>query len=88
MSYKLEKIEKIQNNFALLYLLKKSREKKYVDVILSLKRSLQAPRKPNETMNPIVGLGHGIYELRYKRTKKSFQNKFEVFLAKKRRRHT
>ena len=38
---------------------KKSRPKKF-DVILNLKRSLHKPRKSNETMNPIFGLGHEI----------------------------
>ena len=41
----------------------KNSEKKF-DIAFSLKRSLHKPRKTNETMNPIFGLGHEIYELK------------------------
>ena len=33
-------------------------------ITFSLKRSLHKPPKINETMNPIFGLGHEIYELK------------------------
>ena len=63
---------KIQKKFSLLYLLKKNPERKNFDITFSLKRSPHKPRKINETMNPIFGLGHEIYELKLKRTKKFF----------------
>ena len=62
--YKLEKKEKIQKIFLLLYLLKKIQSKKRFDFTFSLKRSLHKSRKINATMNPIFGLGHEIYELK------------------------
>ena len=65
-------MEKFRKNFSLLYLLKKNPERKKFDITFSLKRSLHKPRKTNETMNPIFGLGHEIYELKLKRTKKFF----------------
>ena len=68
ISYKLEKNGK--NSF--IYLLKKIQSEKNFDITFSLKRSLHKPRKFNETMNPIFGLGHEIYELKLKRTKKFF----------------
>ena len=73
ISYQLEKNEKkIGKNFSLLYLLKKIQSEKNFDITFNLKRSLHKPRKINETMNPIFGLGHEIYELKLKRTKKFF----------------
>ena len=61
---------------------KKSEAKKKFDITFSLKRSLHKPRKINETMNPIVGLGHEIYELKLKRTKKFFRKKLKFFWQK------
>ena len=64
ISYKLEKMEKIQKFFLLVYLLKKIQSEKKFDISFSLKRSLHKLRKFNETMNAIFGLGHEIYELK------------------------
>ena len=41
----------------------KNSEKNF-DITFSLKRSLHKPRKIKETMNPIIGLGHEIDELK------------------------
>ena len=71
ISYKLEKMEKIQKFFLLIYLLKKTRAKKF-DITFSLKRSLHKLCKINETMNPIFGLGHEIYELKKKKNQEFF----------------
>ena len=81
ISYKLEKNGKIQKNL-LLYLREKIQSEKKFDITFSLKRSLHKPRKINETMNPIVGLGHEIYELKLKRTKKFFRKKLKFFWQK------
>ena len=67
-----KKMEKFGKKFSLLYLLKKNPERKNFDITFSLKRSPHKPRKINATMNPIFGLGHEIYELKLKRTKKFF----------------
>ena len=56
-------MEKFQKNF-FINLLKKSRAKQNFDITFSLKRSLQRLRKINETMNPMFGLGHEIFELK------------------------
>ena len=71
-SYKLEKNGKIQKKFFITLFAKKIQREKKFDITFSLKRSLHKPRKTNETMNPIFGLGHEIYELKLKRTKKFF----------------
>ena len=64
ISYELEKngknAEKIFNN---LFAKKIQSETKF-DFDFILKRSLHRPRKINETMNAIFGLGHEIYELK------------------------
>ena len=64
VSYKLEKMEKIQRNFFITLFAEKTQSEKNFDLTFSLKRSLHKPRKINETMNPIFGLGHEIYELK------------------------
>ena len=53
----MEKVQKI-------FFITKNPERKKFDITFSLKRSLQKTRKINETMNPIFGLGHEIYELK------------------------
>ena len=57
-------MEKFQKNFFITLFAKKIRSEKNFDITFSLKRSLQRPRKINETMNPIFGLGHEIVELK------------------------
>ena len=57
-------MEKIQKNFFIILFAKKTQSDKKIDTIFSLKRRLHKPRKINETMNPIFGLGHEIYELK------------------------
>ena len=64
MSYKLEKKWKKNQKKFFITLLKKIQSEKNYDIIFSRKRSLHKPRKINETMNPIFGLGHEIYELK------------------------
>ena len=64
ISYKLEKKEKFQENFFITLFAKKIQSEKKFDIIFSLKRSIHKPRKINETMNAIFGLGHEIYELK------------------------
>ena len=59
-----KKWKKFKKISSLLYLLKKIWSEKKFDITFSLKRSLHKPRKINETMNPIFGLGHEIYELK------------------------
>ena len=59
-----KKWKKFRKIFSLLYLLKKIQSEKTFDIMFSLKHSLHKPRKINETMNPIFGLGHEIYELK------------------------
>ena len=54
--------KKIQNNFFITLFAEKIQSEKNFDIVLSLKRSLHKLRKINETMNPIFGLGHDIYE--------------------------
>ena len=46
------------------FICRKNPEQKNCDIIFSLKRSLHKPRKINQTMNPIFGLDHDIYELK------------------------
>ena len=74
-------MEKIQKKTFITLLAKKIQSEKNFDITFSLKRSLHKPRKINETMNPIFGLGHEIYELKLNRTKK-FLRKIEVFWQK------
>ena len=50
--------------FFITLLAKKIKSEKLLDITFSLKRSLHNRRKINETMNPIFGLGHEIYELK------------------------
>ena len=57
-------MEKNQIYFSITLFAKTIQSEKYFDITLSLKRSLQKPRKINETMNAIFGLGHEIYELK------------------------
>ena len=54
----------MQKNFFIILFAKKNPERKKFDITFSLKRSLHKPRKINETMNPIFGLVHEIYELK------------------------
>ena len=54
--------KKIQNNFFITLFAEKIQSEKKFDIVLSLKRSLHKLCKINETMNPIFGLGHDIYE--------------------------
>ena len=73
ISYKLEKNgKKFQKRIFFNLFAKKIQSEKNFDITFSLKRSLHKPRKINETMNPIFGLGHEIYELKLKRLKKFF----------------
>ena len=67
-----KKMEKIQKKFFITSFAKKIQSEKNFDNTFNLKPSLHKPRKINETMNPIFGLGHEIYELKLKRTKKFF----------------
>ena len=53
-----------EKKISLQYLLKNIQSEKNFDITFSLKRNLHKPRKFNETMNPIFGLGHEIYELK------------------------
>ena len=46
--------------FSLPYLFEKTETEKNFAVIFSLTRTLQKPRRINETINPIFGLGHEI----------------------------
>ena len=64
MSYKLEKNGKKSEKKFHYFMLKKIQSEKNYDITFNLKRSLHKPRKINETMNPIFGLGHEIYELK------------------------
>ena len=64
ISYKLEKKENIQKNFFITLFAKKIQVEQKLDITFSLKRSLHKPRKLKETMNPILGLGLEIYELK------------------------
>ena len=64
ISYKLEKMEKKSEKYFHYFICKQNPERKNVDITFSLKRSLHKPRKVNETMNPIFGLGHELYELK------------------------
>ena len=59
-----KKWKKIQNNFFITLFAKKVQSEKKFDFTFSLKRSLHKPRKIKETMIPIFGLGHEIYELK------------------------
>ena len=60
ISYKLEKMEKVQKNSLITLFARTNPERKNFDVTLSLKYSLHNPRKINETKNPIFGSGHEI----------------------------
>ena len=61
IKYKLDKNGKNSGkNFSLRYLFKKIQSENIVDVTLGLNRSLHKPRKLNETLNSIFGLGNGI----------------------------
>ena len=73
ISYKLEKMEKLQKNFFITSFAKKIQSEKNFDITFSLKRSLHKSQKINETMNPIFGLGHEIYELKLKKTRNFFE---------------
>ena len=64
ISYKLEKNGKNSEKFFHYLFAKKIQSEKNFDITFSLKRSLHKPRKINETINPIFGLGHEIYELK------------------------
>ena len=57
-------MEKIQKKFFIILFAKKIQSEKNFDITFNLKRSLHRRRKINETMNPIFGLGHEIYELK------------------------
>ena len=59
-----KKMEKTQKNFFITLFAKKTHSEKKFVITFSLKRSLHKPCKINETMNPIFGLGHEIYELK------------------------
>ena len=75
-------MEKIQKSSFITLLVKKIQSKKKFDITFSQKRSLHKFRKINETMNPIIGLGHA------KKDQEVFLKKNEVFLAEKRRCNT
>ena len=65
ISYNLEgNGKKIQKPFFITLFAKKIRSKKNFDITFNLKRSPYKARNTNETMNPILGLGHEIYELK------------------------
>ena len=65
ISYKLEKNgKKIRKIFFIILFAEKTQSEIKFDFTFSLKRCLHKPRKISETMNPIIGLGHGIYELK------------------------
>ena len=64
--------EEIQKTFFITLFAKKIQSEKHFDITFSLNRCLREGRKSNETMNPIFGLDHEIYELKYKRTKNFF----------------
>ena len=72
-------MEKLQKNFFITSFAKKIQSEKNFDITFSLKRSLHKSQKINETMNPIFGLGHEIYELKLKKTKKLFEKKLKFF---------
>ena len=74
--------KKIQKNFFITFFAKKTQSEEKFDITFSLKRSLHKPRKIDETVNPIFGLGHEIYELKEKRTKKFFWKKLKFFWQK------
>ena len=57
-------MEKNQKNFFITLFADENPERKKIDITFSLKRSLHKPRKINETMNLIFGLGYEIYELK------------------------
>ena len=59
-----KKMEKMQKKFFNNLVAKKIQSEKKFDFAFILKRSLHRPRKINETMNAIFGLGHEIYELK------------------------
>ena len=59
-----KKWNKFRKTLSLLHLLEKIQSDKNFDITFSLKRGLHKPRQINETMNPIFGLGHEIYELK------------------------
>ena len=57
-------MEKMQKKIFINLFAKKIQSEKKFDFVFILKRSLHRPRKINETMNAIFGLGHEIYELK------------------------
>ena len=57
--------ENSEKKFITLFVQKIQSEKTF-DGPFGLNRTLQKPRKTNEIMNPIFGLGHEIQELKYK----------------------
>ena len=73
-------MEKIQKKIFITLFVKKIQSEK--NFTFSLERSLYKPRKINETMNPMIGLGHEVYALKVKRTKKFLSKKIEVFWQK------
>ena len=75
------KWKKFRKIFSLLYLLKKIQSGKKFAITFSLKRRLHKPRKTNETINPIFGLGQ-IHELKWKRTNPFFWKLFRYFWQK------
>ena len=54
------KWKKVKKIFLITSFAKKNPDRKSFDVILSLKRNVHKPRKTNETINLIFGLGHEI----------------------------
>ena len=69
----------MRNFFFITLIALKNLERKNFDITFRLKRSLHKLRRINETMNPIFGLGHEIYEHKQKRTKKFFSKKLTFF---------
>ena len=59
-----KKWKKIQKNFFITLFAKKIQREKNFDITSSPKRGVYKPRKIKETMNPIFGLGHEMYELK------------------------
>ena len=55
-----KKMKKFLKNFSITLFVQKNQSQKNSDVIFHLKRRIHKPRKINETMNPLFGLGHEI----------------------------
>ena len=70
-----KKWKKNQKKFFITLFAKNIQSEKNFEITFSLKRRLHKRRKINETMEAIFGLGHEIYELKLKRTKKFFGKK-------------